>query len=685
MNEEHGLLVQSNAEMDRDANAQQAAVDLSLLPIKTSLAGHIDAVWSANQSARQSIETIMVKCLRDRAGEFDPDVLTRMKAQGITDPVFMMIPDIKCRAAIAWLREAMLPPGEVPFRIEPTPVPDLPAHMYEAAKVKVAEQLQQKLMVEGKTPDQLSPIEFIKVGDAVKAELKQWMDERALKDCDTLSNHMNDALVEGGWYEALHEFIDDFVTFPTAFIKGPCYRYKTKIKWDGSQITPKRVLIKSYQRVSPFDLFPSSGARTLDDGNLIERIIYSPADLQDVIGVEGYDDGAIREVLELYSIGGISEQLSIDDQVDSILHNDSRITDPSPKIEALKFYGDVQGKMLSEWGMQGIEDDTATYSVVCIKVSQYVIYAQINQHPLHGRGYYGASFIRQPGSIWGRSVTMVLGDITRLANSSANALARNMGIASGPQSWINVSRLDPSQIANASVQYPWKVTYFNDGNFAGRTDAPMGWFMPPSVASELLNIYKFFYDQASEITGIPAYTYGSDKVGGAGRTASGLEMLLESAAKGLRESLTHIDEGIIKPSVRELHINIMMFEPEKAMGDINIVPRASEYLMQMGRMQQSVNEALAATANPVDMEIIKTEGRAELLREYFTRLKIPGIDRIVPSRDSLSADAVQQQVQMVIMRIAQALGMPPEQLMAILQQQAQPGGRPQQPQQMIGR
>src|SRR4030067_994692 len=165
MNEEHGLLVQSNAEMDRDANAQQAAVDLSLLPIKTSLAGHIDAVWSANQSARQSIETIMVKCLRDRAGEFDPDVLTRMKAQGITDPVFMMIPDIKCRAAIAWLREAMLPPGEVPFRIEPTPVPDLPAHMYEAAKAKVAEQLQQKLMVEGKTPDQLSPIEFIKVGE----------------------------------------------------------------------------------------------------------------------------------------------------------------------------------------------------------------------------------------------------------------------------------------------------------------------------------------------------------------------------------------------------------------------------------------------------------------------------------------------------------------------------------------
>lgn len=667
------------------AGTWQAEKDAELvpqpeLPVVPALAGHIDRAWAANKSAKQPIEEILLQCARQRDGKYDPEVLEMLKKQGETDPVYTMITDIKCRAAVAWIKDAMLPSGEVPFKVDPSPIPDLPPEMEGIAKAKIVGGLQQRLMETGLAPEQITREMMIEVAEQVKSDLKKEIKEMADADADTMSKEINDELVEGGWYEAMEDIIDDFVTYPTCFLEGPVLRRKRKQSWvqgeDGRSVFQVEMkVVREYQRVSPFDIYPSSGAKSLNDGNLIKRTRYSPAELQEFIGVEGFDEDAIREVLRLYAQGGLKEWLSVDSSRDVIEDRYSIESDIEPQIDALKFMGDVQGKMLLDWGMKAdqIADPDLMYPVSCVKIGPHVISARINENPLKHRGFYCASFTKKSGSIWGRGIPQIVRDIQRICNGAARSLVRNMSMASGPLIWVNESRIGPTE--NVADLHPWKIFRFTDAEMKGRTDLPMGFFMPQSVANDLLAIYRHFYDQASEITGIPAYLYGSQNVSGAADTARGLSMLMDSAAKGLKSSVINIDKGIIIPSIREHWVNIMVYEPDRAVGDVNITPRASEYLMQLQQVQAAMFEALQATNNPTDMAIIGLEGRGEMLREYLQRaIKMP-VDKIVPDRESLIQQSTNQQFMALVRGLSKSLGVDPQQLMQMAQ--GQQGALPQ--------
>lgn len=177
--------------------------------------------------------------------------------------------------------------------------------------------------------------------------------------------------------------------------------------------------------------------------------------------------------------------------------------------------------------------------------------------------------------------------------------------------------------------------------------------------------------------------YGSSDVGGAGKTASGLSMLMNAASKGLKTVASHIDTGIIKPSIEETWLHIMIYEPEKARGDVNIVARASEYLIMMEQLQIRRMEYLNITNNPTDMQIIGLKGRAAIHKETVRSLKMP-VDDIIPDLESIDAQADNAKIQMMITNIATALGADPQILMQIAMQGGQPQGQGAQPGQSQG-
>jgi hypothetical protein len=61
--------------------------------------------------------------------------------------------------------------------------------------------------------------------------------------------------------------------------------------------------------------------------------------------------------------------------------------------------------------------------------------------------------------------------------------------------------------------------------------------------------------------------------------------------------------------------------------------------------QVRLNEFLMTTGNPVDMQIVGMEGRAELLRHAVKRLDIPSPDKVVPSATVARQRAQQAQMQ----------------------------------------
>ena len=219
-------------------------------------------------------------------------------------------------------------------------------------------------------------------------------------------------------------------------------------------------------------------------------------------------------------------------------------------------------------------------------------------------------------------------DIQRMCNATARALANNMGVAAGPQIEIYTDRLADDQELSSIVPFKiWQLT--SDPSGAG--GRAVNFWQPTSNASELLAVYKEFEIRADDATGIPRYAYGNERTGGAAQTASGLSMLLESAAKGIKDAVRNIDYGLIKPRVEyQFYYNIVSNDEVSFTGDVCVVPRGSEMLTLKGASEMRRNEFLQILANPLFVDIVGMEGIADILREIAKSLGLG--HNIVPSR-----------------------------------------------------
>uniref|UniRef100_A0A6H1ZVF3 Putative portal protein n=1 Tax=viral metagenome TaxID=1070528 RepID=A0A6H1ZVF3_9ZZZZ len=669
----------SNEEMELKARQESEAQfsEQQNKPVISSLASHIRSALTAAISAKQTITKRLLACLRQREGIYEADIQSLVKQQNGTN-IYMMITDIKCRALESWLKDIMLPSGERPYSIEPTPVPDIPPGLIrKAQQAFMADYAEGIAQQNGGVfdPRMIDPEDLKAQAEEFQNELLKQIREMAQDDADSLEDQIDDELVEGKWYEALSELIEDFATYPTAFLEGPIFRKRAGLSWvpvEGtiqSQVTVADTIRKEYSVLSPFDVYPSPGAKTIQDGDLCIRKQYTRRDLVSFKGVDGFDSAAIDQVLERYGDGGYREFIAYDTEISDLMDRPNEQSDPEGHIDCIKFFGSVQGFQLRQWGMNidEIPDPFQEYSVIAYLVGSYVVGARLNHHPLGKRHIYSASFRHKNGSIWGKALPECMKDIQSICNSSARAICNNAAIASGPQIWQLVDLIPPEE--DRTNIYPWKIWSFSSEKLKGSARDPMGFHQPTLIVNELLAIYKYFFEQASEVTGIPAYVYGNQNVAGAGKTASGLSMLMNAAAKGLRNAAGNIDKGVISFSVEEHWLITMLMRPDLAKGDSRIVARASEYLIQQEQLQIRLSEALTATNNPTDMEIIGLDGRSEMLRNYFKGLKM-NPDKIVPDREDMIMAKVQTEVQKVVMMLAQALQMDPNALMQILQQGA---------------
>jgi len=73
-------------------------------------------------------------------------------------------------------------------------------------------------------------------------------------------------------------------------------------------------------------------------------------------------------------------------------------------------------------------------------------------------------------------------------------------------------------------------------------------------------------------------------------------------------------------------------------GDLQVVARGALSLVTKDSQMQRQQQFLAATANPIDMQIIGLDGRAAVLRETAKALDM-NVDKIVPSATTLAMRA----------------------------------------------
>jgi len=645
------------------ADQQRRASELAQAqPLVKSLASYVRNCWTeARKAKEQTVESRMFKAVRSRRGEYDPDVLTKIRETGGSE-IYMMLTSNKCRAAASWLRDVLMNQGsEKPWTIRPTPVPTLPPNIIEEMRQDAIQQLAKVIEVTGQA---LPPMQLRKFLNELRESYMYNLQEEAKFQVRQMEGKMEDQLCEGGFMKAMDQFIDDITTFPCAFIKGPVVRRKPTMKWNpnaqgGYQLVIEDDLVLEWERVDPFMIYPSPASTGIDDGYLIERHKLRQTDLEELIGVEGYDDAAIRQVLEDYGRGGLQEWLIVDStkaqaegrSTTAVMNNSEHL------IDALQFWGTVSGQVLRDWGMSDAEvpDIAKQYYCECWLIGQYVIKASLNYHPLGKKPYYKASYEDIPGTFWGNSTYDLIKDCQDMVNSSARALANNMGIASGPQMYVNVDRVPAGE--DITNLYPWKIHQVTSDPM-GSSAAPIGFFQPNSNAQELMAVYEKFSVLADEYSGIPRYMTGSAPAGGAGRTASGMSMLMTNANKSMKQVVSNIDTNVMTPLLeRQYFYNMKYSQDPELKGDVTIVARGANSIIAKESAQVRRNEFLMATANPIDMGIMGIEGRATLLRENAKQLDM-NADDIVPPREKFRVDQQIQQMMQANMPAPQSSALP---------------------------
>jgi len=626
-----GLLrFQSAGELKAEEEAEQLRQEEArrMQAVESSLSGHIRGAFEAAKTAKQSIERRLLDCARRQKGEYDADKLRAIREEGGSE-LYPKLTTTKCRAAAAWIRDILMPANGRPWGLDPTPVAEIPPDYLTAFAQRLGERAQ------GMDKQQLEDL------------LRREVQNKARQIADRHEEVINDQLEEGGWSEALEAFIDDFVTYPAAFLRGPLLQRVPEFAWkEGWQMIEVEAIKPQFARVSPYDLYPSPDSSDIDDGAyLIERERYTRAHLNRLRGVPGYKDDAIEQVLVEHGRGGLREWLATDSER-ARLEDRSHdwMTNQGETIEGLHYWGSAQGLILLQWGMtpEQVDDPLGEYEIDAILIGRHVIRCVINRNPMGARPYHKASFQLVPGSFWGIGIPELMSDVQDMCCAVARAQANNMAFASGPQIEISMDRLMPEE--NPNEIFPmkrWRTK--SDRTGTGSQQPAIRFYQPDSRAGELMQVYAQWEQRADDATNIPRYSYGNEKVGGAGNTASGLSMLLESANKGIKDAIRHIDRGVTSRVIAALWLFNMRYSPDMSIkGDCRVVPRGASAMLLREQTQQARQQFLAATGNEADMQIIGVEGRARLLRSIADQLDMPGL---VPEDDEIKGRVEQQNKQ----------------------------------------
>lgn len=620
------------------AAATARAHEASVQPVVQGLVGLLQKHWSAAKQAKQVVEQEMLEAVRAKNGRYPADMEAKLASQG-GSTIYMALFATKARQAKALLSDVLVGSGaEKPWTLSPSPKPDLPPEDVQ----QIMQGVEQLVLEAENSPAPLDVPSIRQLLRDAKDRLEDQIMVTARAEAKKAETALEDTLVEGNFTSAVLDFLDDLTVFHSAILKGPVISNAPKLVWvkqpDGSsKAEVKTAKTLEWTRVDPFMAYPASWSKGIEDGYFIERHRLDRGALSAMIGVDGYNEDAIRAALDKHGEGGLKEWLAIDSGKESAEGRESGLGGDD-LIDALQYWGSVSGKMLREWGMEDITDDAKEYPVECWLIGEYVIKAVINPDPLARRPYYMDGYSRVPGAFWNTSMYLMIRDCVNMCNASARALANNLGISSGPQVSVNTDRVAPGE--EISEMYPWKIWQFTQDPM-GSSAPPISFFQPTSNAAELMGIYDKFSLMADEYSGIPRYMTGTEGTPGAGRTASGLSMMVGNASKVIKSLVTSLDQNVTAPVLNRLFDWKMQYDPEfNYSGDLQIVARGALSLQVKEAANQMRLQFLQATMNPVDLEIVGAGGRAAVLREVAKGMNM-NTDDVVPSLSAMRMKMIQ--------------------------------------------
>lgn len=493
---------------------------------------------------------------------------------------------MKAGVVQSYLAESLIQAGQLPWTIQPTPVPDLS----DSGELMVAQSVQQSVE-QGFRGDLRSLVYSLK-SEAARKEL-----EHAQDIADNMMKLITDQCAEGGWNRAMFGFINNFCVYPYAVLAGPIPTRRVRMQWSGETLRPKYETFYEFKSISPWDFWWSPDSPDTQRGTgIFIRQRWTRQQLLDAAKMTSYIGENIIKVLDDSNRNGFryhwisNNPEQTDSQVLSWRDNDTT-------IDILIHWGYFSGRELTKYGIPGLEDDEF-YNAMVTMCGRHIIQVLVEKNPtLNKRPVFTASFYTTQDRIPGESIPQRLRDVERCYETCLRYLISNAYYGSAPITEADYARVSKFMSDEDIGRIIPGSMYFSEPELGNATPAFKYYSLPNNMAA-FQNALVYFMDLADRVTNIPAALHGTAQGSGANRTFRGAAMLQSNAVKAIQSAVFNIDEFVYKPLGELLYNYNMIYSKDQTVkGDCKIMARGVTALLQKETDRQNSYEILQMVAS----------------------------------------------------------------------------------------
>jgi hypothetical protein len=403
-----------------------------------------------------------------------------------------------------------------------------------------------------------------------------------------MEKKIHDQLDESEATKQLRSAAFEMPLFGTGIMKGPMAVDKEYPDWDAEgNYIPVTKTVPKVSYVSVWDFYPDPDAASITDCQYsIQRHKMNRSQLRDLKRRPFFRKDVIEDVItqgESYAKKYWEDDLQ-DYQTDSGVD----------RFEVLEYWGVMDMKTIEEHDIEIPEElESADELQVNIWIcNDRVIRSVLNPFKPVRLPYYAVPYEHNPYSLFGIGLAENMDDTQTLMNGFMRMAVDNAVLSGNLIFEVDETNLVPGQDMQL---YPGKV-FRRQGGAPGQALFGTKY---PNVSGENLQLFDKARQLADESTGLPSFSHGQTGVSGVGRTSSGISMLMNAAAGGIKTVIKNIDDYMLGPMGKNFfHFN-MQFDFDKSIrGDLEVKARGTESLMANEVRSQRLMQFLQVGANP---------------------------------------------------------------------------------------
>ena len=590
-----------------------------------------------------SVEYTLGRCYRQRAGVYEPDEVA------LVDGIDVYVPatDMKCMAAEAWLRDMLINSIDMPFTVQPTPLPELPerlkAKVLRDLKLEIAQTVGGDALATAQAlhamPTQLADMVFGNMiaqypGDLqdlaakYKSAAKSLAYAEAAEAAKRMELLIKDQSVEMKFGRHLLDIFHDLVTYPAAILKGPVNVEQPTIVWAGNRRTVKMQNQLGCYRVAVFDFKPSPDSPDTQRGTyVIEKTRMTKRTLAWAKNQRFWIKEQVDRILHEYGnrsrnwlVYGLTQNPEEANQV--ALWSDDET------IDSLEHHGILSGRELRPYGISA--DDLTYYECKVVVTGGRTLAVRVNAEPFMAqRPYHATSYEKMGDRFWNTCPTMKMRAVQRSLNAAVRSQIRNMAFSSGPTGEADVSRLqryvtDIRELQNIT---PYTLKLVDPDMMNGGRPA-IQFHNVPQIIAPLTNTISFYLKMLDDVSNIPNYAQGDTGLGGAGRTFRGFSAIFAQALKVFKMPVQNLDADVFEPFATCLYdYNMTYSKDESIKGDAKVYAKGSRGLLDREMEEQKAMEVMKVVAQitPAVAQVAPRETAQVLKYTWARAMQVLGV------------------------------------------------------------